>query len=78
MVPTVTGVPALTQHLKDARGPLRRFNAPVYDAATKTMRYSAFFRYIKKQNQKRWQDFVREIALVTIEPAVVTPTRWAR
>jgi hypothetical protein len=78
MVPTATPITSLTRSLKDARGALRRFNTPVYDAATQTMRYSAFFRYMKKQNQNGWRDFVREIASVTIQPDVVTPTRWAR
>jgi hypothetical protein len=78
MVPSVTPVTSLTRSLKDARGALRQFNTPVYDAATQTMRYSAFFRYVKKQNQKGWRDFVRDIASVTIQPVVVTPTRWAR
>ena len=78
MIPTVTEVTTLTLGVKNARGALRRFNAPVYDAATSTMRYSAFFRYVKKQNQKGWRAFVQETASVAIKPDVVTPTRWAR
>jgi hypothetical protein len=78
MVPTVSEVTTLTGQLKGARGALRRFNPAVYDAATQTMRYSAFFRYVKKQNHDGWKDFVRELASVTVQPDVTTPTRWAR
>jgi hypothetical protein len=78
MTPTVTEVTNLTRRLKQERGALRRFNAPVYNAATQTMRYSAFFRYVKKQNQSGWRDFLRETASVAIQPELVTPTRWAR
>lgn len=78
MVPTVTEVTTLTRRLKQARGALRRFNTPVYNAATQTMRYSAFFRYVKKQNQNGWRDFLREAASVAIQPEVVTPTRWVK
>ncbi|HYL74818.1 MAG TPA: hypothetical protein VEU96_11475 [Bryobacteraceae bacterium] len=78
MVPTVTEVTSLTKRLKDARGALRRFNTPVYDAATQTMRYGAFFRYVKKQNRQEWTMFLHELAPVKSEPRILTPTTWAR
>lgn len=40
--PAVKEVRSLTQKLKGARRALQQFNPPVYDAATQTMRYSAF------------------------------------
>lgn len=78
LVPTVEEVTSMTQGLKNARGALRRFNTPVYDAATQTMRYAAFFRYVKGQNPGAWRSFVHEVESVSIQPPVVTPTRWAR
>jgi hypothetical protein len=78
MTPTVEEVTILTQRVRDARRALRRFNTPVYNAATQTMRYSAFFRYVKKQNPASWRDFLRETRTVAVQPPVVTPTRWAR
>jgi hypothetical protein len=78
MAPTVTQVEDLTRRLKAERRALRRFNTPVYNAATQTMRYSAFFRYVKQQDQPGWRNFLYETAAVGIRPEVATPTRWAR
>ena len=78
MIPKVTEVTDLTQRLKNKRTALRRFNPSVYNAATQTMRYSALFRYAKKNNPKAWQIFRGETLAVSVEPAIVTPTRWAR
>lgn len=77
LTPTVQPVLPLTKNLKAARSALRQFNAPVYDAATNVMRYSAFFRYVKQQDPSAWKEFLEQLKEVKIQPQIVTPTRWA-
>lgn len=78
LVPQVFAVDALTARLRVQREALMRFNAAVYGAATNTMRYAAFFRYVKQQNPSGWKDFVARVAGVELRPTVQTPTSWAR
>lgn len=78
MRPEVREVTSLTQALKAARDALRGFNQPVYDAATNTMRYAAFFRYVKKQNAAGWSAFLEQLNAVTPRPTITTPTSWMR
>jgi hypothetical protein len=78
MRPEVHEVTSLTAALKADREALRAFNQPVYDAATNTMRYAAFFRYVKKQNPAGWNAFLAQLNSVTPQPSITTPTAWAR
>lgn len=72
----VLPVESLTNGLKAQRQALQRFNAPVYGAATNTMRYAAFFRFVKQRNPDGWRDFLSSLQSVAVRPPVVTPTAW--
>lgn len=74
--PEVHNVTVLTEGGKRVREALRRFNPAVNDAATNTMRFAAFFRFVKKQDPAGWNTFLAQLKPITIEPAVTTPTRW--
>ena len=78
MRPVVTEVSSLTNSLKNSSGALRRLNGPVYNAATNTMRFSAFFRYVKKQSPADWKIFLTQLGSIEVQPAITTPTAWAR
>ncbi len=49
-------------------------NPPVYQALTKTMHYTALFRYVKKTCPKEFAAFVNTIRYRNTEPRVRTPT----
>jgi hypothetical protein len=53
---------------------LYRMNPLVYDAVTQTMRYAAFFRYVKLHYQGAWLSFLSSIQNIRPMPAVTTPT----
>lgn len=59
-------------------GKLAEMNPAVWNAARKTMRYSAFFRYCKKTHPAAWKEFVQQVKtglkLAEAQPAVITPT----
>lgn len=78
MEPVVWEVSVLTKGLQNNRNALFNFNPSVYNAVATTMRYAAFFRYVKKNNPNAWDNFFNVIRLIKIEPAVQTPTRWER
>lgn len=48
-------------------------NNDVYNATQNTMRYAAFFRYIKNNNPNNWNRFLKRIDKVEIKPKVETP-----
>lgn len=52
----------------------RKANPLVWRATTKTLRYSAFFRYLQKKYPMQWANFISEIENIKIEPRVTTPT----
>ena len=49
-------------------------NQPVYDALVATMRYAAFFRYVKKTSPRAYADFMKLVNRVRPAPAVTTPS----
>lgn len=49
-------------------------NPAVWNAAVNTMRFSAFFRYIKTNFPKAWFVFMEQIKTVDPEPRIFTPT----
>ncbi len=54
---------------------LAQANPAVWDAARMTMRYSAFFRYCKKNHPAAWKKFLAELKRAEApEPKVTTPT----
>jgi hypothetical protein len=78
MVPKVQEVTVLTARLRAQRDALRRFNQPVYDAATRTMQYAAFFRYIRRQDPEAWSAFIQQLRFVNVGPQITTPDKWKR
>lgn len=57
---------------------LKSLNEDVYTAAENTMKYGAFFRYIKITNPENWHIFLNTIGMVDIKPAINTPTTWEK
>lgn len=49
-------------------------NPLVWNATVQTLRYSAFFRYLKKHYPAKWNSFITSINDVKVEPAINTPT----
>ncbi len=49
-------------------------NPAVWNATVNTMRYAAFFRYIKANYPETWFAFIKQIKTVKPEPDVITPT----
>jgi hypothetical protein len=43
---------------------LRAINPSVWDAGLNVLRYAAFFRYLKKEHPRQWQNFMRQIRAV--------------
>lgn len=63
-----------SRDFSDKMRELKGGNPTVYDALTTSMRYAAFFRFVKKHNPKQYDAFVKSIAEVSIQPYVKTPT----
>ncbi len=74
--PSVIEVDGLTQLMKQKTSALQKYSPNVFNAATTTMRYAAFFRYVKKTYPDHWAVFLKEIEIVETMPTVRTPTRW--
>ena len=74
----VIKVSRLTDKMKEETETIQNLNPAVYDVANKTMRFAAFFRYIKAHNRISWKRFLQQIRYVEIEPAIETPTKWNR
>jgi len=53
---------------------IKNINPAVWKAGVITMRYSAFFRYIKENFPLQWNSFMKKIQDVEIEPEVETPS----
>jgi hypothetical protein len=49
-------------------------NPAVFDATVNTMRFAAFFRYIKTNYSLDWKAFVDQVSEVDPEPRITTPT----
>jgi hypothetical protein len=49
-------------------------NPSVWNATVNTMRFTAFFRYIKANYPSEWNSFIEQVKEVDPEPRVVTPT----
>ncbi|MDF5726759.1 MAG: hypothetical protein PUP92_01660 [Rhizonema sp. PD38] len=74
--PKVFEVPTLTENLKGKFNSFYKFNPTVYESAIRTMRYAAFFRYVKTHNNSSWQKFLKQLEIIKLEPIVQTPTQW--
>jgi hypothetical protein len=75
--PKVQVVSHLTESMKQRRETIRRYNQLVYDAATRTMRYAAFFRYVERHFPASWKAFSTSLPGAAPQPKVETPVRWA-
>jgi hypothetical protein len=49
-------------------------NPAVWNATLNTMKFAAFFRYLKVQYPEIWRAFYNELRLVEPEPGIITPT----
>lgn len=76
--PKVMEVKKLTKQMKEQNEILQKINPTVYNAANQTMRFAAFFRYIKDKSSTSWNSFIEKIRSVKPEPSVKTPTQWKR
>jgi hypothetical protein len=65
---------ALTSAIRLRSSEVRNLNPLVYDAAARTMRFAAFFRYVRENYPAEWQSFIASIINVRTMPAVLTPT----
>ena len=74
--PNVIELTTLNEKMRSKNGVLYKYNPPVYNAAIQTMRFSAFFRYVKAQNSGSWQKFLKDVKTVQPNPSVQTPTQW--
>jgi len=54
---------------------LKRYNPALYSSLEEIARWSAFFRYVKKNNPENWDDFVKKARKRTVKdaPKVETP-----
>ena len=55
---------------------LYEYNPAIYDSATKVMRYSAFFRFIKEKYPENWDNFLEE--LDDAYPNLNIPKNWPK
>lgn len=69
----VVSLTTLNKFVNSRLSMVKAINPVVWDAATVTMRYAAFFRYCKAQNATNWQEFLERVRAVRVEPAVETP-----
>jgi hypothetical protein len=76
--PQVHAVATLTSAVKKRREMIRRYNPAVYEVATNTMHYAAFFRYVQESAPTSWNAFLASLQGVAPRPKVETPVRWAR
>ena len=53
---------------------LRTMNPAVWDATTATLKYSAFFRYLKHKYPLEWDEFIIQLENIKIAPEVSIPT----
>jgi hypothetical protein len=74
--PKVFKVDSLTKKIQSKNSTLYKYNPAVYNAAIQTMRFAAFFRYVKTYNNSSWQEFLKQVKTVKINPSVKTPTQW--
>jgi hypothetical protein len=49
-------------------------NPEVWNATVNTMRFAAFFRYVKTNFPESWKAFSNQVKLLDPEPRIVTPT----
>jgi hypothetical protein len=77
-VPKVIEVRSLTEGMKAKRSALMKLNPAVYNGLTKAMRFSAFFRFVKRNKPDIWSSFLKQVEGARIRPSVKTPTTWKR
>ncbi|OAD21100.1 hypothetical protein THIOM_003146 [Candidatus Thiomargarita nelsonii] len=75
---TVTELTNPIQLMKEQKDSVQAINPTVFDATLKTMRWSGFFRYIKRKNPVGWENFLQQLAPVKVIPVVKTPTKLGR
>ena len=56
----------------------KAYNPVVYAAVERTATYTGLFRWVRRKNQKNWDDFLRRVSSLDMRPKVSTPTRLDR
>lgn len=69
---------AATGELRRIGETLRSFNPAVIEAANRTARFAAFFRWVKREHPAAWRKLLDQLVAVATEPQVTTPTGWPR
>jgi hypothetical protein len=74
----VKEVSELTRDLGKRMDYLAKINPAVYDAVDKTMKFGAFFRYVRAEYPEAWVAFVGQISSVELDSGLVvkTPSIW--
>ncbi|GHV34699.1 hypothetical protein FACS1894178_2720 [Bacteroidia bacterium] len=64
-----------TNSMKQHWSFLKECNPALFGAIENTVRWAAFFRYVKENNQENWENFIEKINTIIIDdaPAVTTP-----
>jgi len=68
--PEVIPVSFLTKYIREQAHIVRELNPVVYQAMENTMKYAAFFRYIKEQQPQTWNKLLNETRYISITPKV--------
>ena len=76
--PDVYAVSPLIKKIKEKSLLLEMVNPIVYNVMVNTMKFSAFFRYLKENSSQNWNQLLHDTKYVSISPKVKTPTTWKR
>jgi hypothetical protein len=76
LLPNVIELTTLNENMRAKNSVMYKYNPPVYNAAIQTMRFSAFFRYVKANNSGSWHKFLKDVKTIQTTPSVQTPTQW--
>jgi hypothetical protein len=71
---SVVYLKGLSDDISSEPGLFEAANPAVWNATVNTMRYAAFFRYVKKEFPDAWLAFVNQINGIIPEPVVYSPT----
>lgn len=69
-------IESLSKSMSSHPNLLKAINPAVWNATVKTMRYAAFFRYVKENHKEAWDKFVKSLENIEVYPKVTTPTLY--
>lgn len=77
--PEVYGLSCLNDAMKQEQKSLEALAPDTYHAIVNTMRYAAFFRYVKQKNPEAWKKFLAKLPTKTsIRPISPSPYLWQK